>query len=647
MKILFLLCYFTLQCQILFALDSWRMSSNHSTLVNSTDSGFFSINNKTYFSLSSSSNTTLHTLSEDLEHVSQHTDIKKLGEFFYIDTALHFIENQSGNIISIDGSGNSTFKTQLSSNKNNFKWVQSNSSPSLFNNSDTLIILNDDLSTKEFTLSNSIEIRAAKTNDYLFSIYSQTGSSVLNSIFSSDALASPVIQNTLNEDLSDINKIHGLSINKVGELSFISSQNQQLNFWYAKSIADSFSKTLIANQKTDGSIFYINYHGAHLVVFQDNTKIKIAYSLNRGLNWTIQNSLTFTGAIIGASLNPAGKLDIWSSQGERILLENPFLISPFENISASTHFSQIILDWPEHPLVTEYDIFYNESKIDTVKYPPYLYPAGLINGDTFKVIALPNSDFKSEKNWTYTQSNINEINYFIPAVQSQTDIQLLSFPASSTVKFDKNNESVLTHLERFLGTDHNPSVWKIGTWLPASASYLEGQNIKKILNKNGYWLMSNFNMSFTVSYPVQSHVSQYLRLNPGWNMVGSFFENSISLTNATVYENSQVWNYSQINDNANPPIQPQVWHWDSGSYFASTTITLGRGYWIKNERKQDLILKLVNNNSSNLTKAYFSPKFKTETPPDPLSFTQSNTSNSQGGGGCFIGSHIYYPHLTD
>jgi len=641
MRVQYLFYFFIIHTHAIFALESWQTSDNHLALKNSTDAGYFSLNNKAYFSLNNSGNTNLHTLSANLLNISRLSMSEQVGKYFYIDATLHFIEKQSGDISTIDQSGNATIVAQSNTFTNNFNWIPSNDSSALFVNNNTLLILNSNYLSTELGLSESTQIKASKFKDTIFSIHSQSNSSLLKSTYSSDALATQTIQSTLNEELSDLNKIFGISINEYGERFFFSTHLQQINFWMAEKVDSTFSKTLIADQNIDSPLFYINYHEAHLIVYQANTLIKLSYSLDRGKSWTTKDSLSFSGNIIGASLNTKGKLDIWSSQGERLLLEDPFFITPFEAISATTHLSEVNLDWPMHPLVKEYDIFYNNTKIATIQAPPYMYPAGLLSDDTFKVIALPNNDFKSEQSWSYSPTHTNEMNIFLPAVQSQSDIQLLSFPASSSVKFDDSNESVLAHLERFLGSDHNPSIWKIGTWLPASASYIEGKNINKIGNNNGYWLMSSFNMSFTVTYPVQNTEFHYLRLNPGWNTIGSFFEGATSLTYGNIYENSQKWDYNQINNHANPPIQPQVWHWNSGSYTTGTTINHGKGYWIKNERDQNLILKLVKNNNSNLTKPYYAPNFKTESPPDPMNFTQATSSHSSGGGGCFIRSSCY------
>jgi hypothetical protein len=225
-----------------------------------------------------------------------------------------------------------------------------------------------------------------------------------------------------------------------------------------------------------------------------------------------------------------------------------------------------------------------------------------------------------------------------------SDYRLISFPTSASVWDGEAWVTPLTHLEAFLGVDHHPSNWILGTWDPLSGQYIEGIELDAMMPGQAYWLISAWNMSFEVAgkEPPQDEVQ--IMLQPGWNMIASPYSHSGGWEHLSILEEAITWDLDALLTAEDPPLWPSLWAWENGRYQQVETIGSGSGVWVLNRRDTSLGLLISRDPAvaGTLSKSRQAPRFALESvsPPSPptstLSSASISSSGSGGGGGCLL-----------
>lgn len=395
------------------------------------------------------------------------------------------------------------------------------------------------------------------------------------------------------------------------------------------SINSSEINSIELKSKNIQTIHFHHYFNCLLAFYSDNEKSYISTLKNYqwehyNLTQNFLNSITF--------FNNTDNFLVCLGPSQKLTQHNPNLIFGLNHIAATPDYQQTKLIWNHHPIHKNYTILYNNTEIHSTEHNSYIYPSQIQQEDTFQLVTNTNG-FKNSLTWTYQTSEKSNIEYYLPKYENTVSLSLWSFPAHTSIIDDKE-EPLLDYLERYLGNDYNPSIWKIGTFLPASNNYIEGKDLESLDNTSGYWLASQFHLSFTIQYPEPTNEYHLYLLEPGWNLLGSYYSNS-TLTSSIIIEDAYEWSYSILENSKNPPTQQHFWEWNNGEYQATTTMNLSKGYWLKNNRQTRLILKLINSRQKGVN--HILTKSSTEKPPIPPSFSNPNsiTPNS-GGGGCFF-----------
>lgn len=378
-------------------------------------------------------------------------------------------------------------------------------------------------------------------------------------------------------------------------------------------------------------------HDIEYLFFQASGKATLAIRTDFDSLWRSVTPDSWQGNVITSMVDDYGRVLLWSDQQLQFQMFNPFTLAPLDGGSLRNDWSEAILMWPYHPHAKSYDIELNNVTVDSTTSPPYTYPARVNANDIFKVTPILDSTRGDAITLGVQQGAETQLEILIEESSLNLGFKMISFPSGSRVQDREDLLSPLAYLERYLGPEHDPSIWRFGHWQSASADYIYGNSVGEATSGKAFWIISKFNISFQITTDnfQPTYLSQ--QLQPGWNMIATPYPEETSWSTMSIRDRLREWTYSELLKSRSRPVYPQLWQWNGDHYELSDTLSPGQGYWVKNDSTRNLLLKLQS--SSNGKAIVFEKPIRLasdETPPNPPDSEFSVESTTSGSGGCLI-----------
>lgn len=403
--------------------------------------------------------------------------------------------------------------------------------------------------------------------------------------------------------------------------------------WTASAVTSSL--------KSSGFFKYKTIRDLETIVFETSSEPIVASRASYDKSWQQLSVSSWSGNIISASVHEDGKWFIFSDQQKFHTLSDPFVLFPLESLSIQRDWKTTRLNWPYHPLADNYQVAIDGVTVATVSLPPYEYTGRFPDNSTLTITPVQSSTTGQSVSTTHQIGETSQLEYLVEASSTTTGgFKMLSFPASAYITDREENLSPLEYFERYLGAEHDSSIWRLGRYESTSSAYVYGTDLKKIESHDSYWLISKFNIAFKAEIENPQASQLLTRIRPGWNMIATPYANSTDWKQMEVYEGLRVWTYSQLSQSTSRIVFPELWEWNGSQYALSETLEPGKGYWLKNNSSKDLMLVLKKPSISKPSHANYtiSRLASGDTPPDPPTSTivGDAAASSGGGGGCLL-----------
>ena len=362
----------------------------------------------------------------------------------------------------------------------------------------------------------------------------------------------------------------------------------------------------------------------------------LSYSTDGAQTWTSQEISSWEGNLIGVDYSFSGNVQFWSDGGYCYTHDNPLELISLSEVYSSSYGSGHRVEWTEHPWADSYALELNGVSVGSIASPPWNYGAGFVPGSNVRIRPLREGKEGASFGFISTEGERVQQDYLHNAGTRGTDFRMVSYPSGAYIEEDTQRYTPKSYLEKYLGPEYDPYIWRLGRWNPLGFAYDMGTEFDDMHPEHSYWLLSAWNFSYTVQYSRPREDTALVRLSPGWNMIGSPFEQSLVWAHSSVRDGFRGWGFSELAECPVSPLLPILWEWDGEEYRQAEKLDLGKGYWVKNRRSTELMLFLTR--SAPLEKSFSSvPYFagKEELPPDPPGIGESSVSAS-GGGGCLF-----------
>ena len=396
-------------------------------------------------------------------------------------------------------------------------------------------------------------------------------------------------------------------------------------------------------------VFAQHRKGIDLRLLQSSTAWFIETSLDGGTTWKRISITDFdqSTTFLCAQWRRDGNLDLLDVQGKWIQYSPEELIN-WSQLFLRENAQGLTLSWPEFPWTTQYRVLQNgsilsssvgtETQVDLAALPE--------EGTVYVVEALLNNTWTTGPTATFQRGLALSWSMFHASSNAGSAYAMISVPGGAFVLDEDQVFSPLSYLEAFLGPEHHPANWRLGHYSPARLAYEMGTDITSFLPTSSYWILSAWNISYTVQGFEPKSDQAVVMLKPGWNMIGTPYNETSTLLNMEVLDGMRQLKMSQWLDAADPAMLPSIWTWSNGSYVQSDELVPSVGGWVQNRRFYDIYLVISNaralqkagraapalNARQKAQKTRWASSASPPAPPSGLATSASSASGGSGGG---------------
>jgi hypothetical protein len=347
------------------------------------------------------------------------------------------------------------------------------------------------------------------------------------------------------------------------------------------------------------------------------------------------------------AVDEAGNTSGWISFGGNLESEPDFIVDfslptafsllyPLDDCIISTDSATFVWTSSTHPSGITYNLVIGEDPQFT---SPWIYttpstflvvsplPAGASTQYFWKVEAVANSGAITTSDTWYMLVD-------------------LDFPSGQFTVFIKGGDTVeyyrmvspggipqpdgFAQLEAQLGS-YNPLNWRMFKWDNQDQIYFEAPAIPTLQPGRGYWIISRYDATLTLTGKEVTLSSYYVKLYPGWNQVGFPVKQDIPWTAVLVHSETDTYNAS---DPANPFVLNILYEW-VGTYVGANYVRPNMAYFVKNTSGGIIWMEVPSTYPKPEDEPLYEPLPEgAELPPSPPSSMQMAGLTSSGGGGC-------------
>ena len=194
---------------------------------------------------------------------------------------------------------------------------------------------------------------------------------------------------------------------------------------------------------------------------------------------------------------------------------------------------------------------------------------------------------------------------------------------------------------------------RMGHWDADAQAYIEypgGDDPDYMDPGEGAWFLFRNGMSITLNgtyptteaQPLTGYASHGVVLKPGWNQVGNPFPHTVAISDLVVTSPAELFSAATLT-------QGIFWIWESGNYYAATTLAAGQGGWVYKYGGTGYLYfrdatpaadvqadGSLGHGAIQVSDSYARPP----APPGAFDGGWSSSGGGGGGGGCFIDSAL-------